>query len=165
MRNRIISGLSLGVVVIEAPQKSGALITVTHANEQGREVFSVPGKADSFVSKGTNQLLREGAKLVENADDIIEELEPILKSKIKELKANQIEPPPEKQLFIQPQLSIPEAELYDLLSSGPLDFDDILVKSRLPVSAAASVLTSLELKKLVKQSPGKIFAMELIKED
>jgi DNA processing protein len=165
MRNRIISGLSLGVVVIEAPQKSGALITVTHANEQGREVFSVPGHADSFVSKGTNQLLREGAKLVENADDIIEELEPILKSKIKELKANQIDPPPEKQLFVKPQLSIEEAELYNLLSSGPLDFDDILVKSRLPVSAASSVLTSLELKKLVKQSPGKIFATELIKED
>ena len=165
MRNRIISGLSLGVVVIEAPHRSGALITVTHANEQGREVFSVPGHADSFVSKGTNQLLREGAKLVENADDIIEELEPVLKSKIKELKAEQIDPPSKEQLFIKPRLSMEEAGLYNLLSLGPLDFDDILVKSRLPVSTASSVLTSLELKKLVKQSPGKIFATELIKKD
>lgn len=158
MRNRIISGLSLGVVVIEAPHKSGALITVTHANEQGREVFSVPGHADSFVSKGTNQLLREGAKLVENADDIIEELEPILKSKIKELKASQKEPPQKKQISTEPQLLEQEAKLYNLFSLGPLDFDDILVKSQLPVSAASAVLTTLELKKLVKQLPGKIFA-------
>jgi DNA processing protein len=159
MRNRIISGLSLGVVVIEAPHKSGALITVTHATEQGREVFSVPGKADSFVSKGTNQLLREGAKLVENADDIIEELEPILKSKIKELKTNQSEPIQEKQIpLIKPELTEEEARLFDLLSLGPLDLDDIIVKSQLSVSAVSAVLMMLQLKKLVKQSPGKIFA-------
>lgn len=158
MRNRIISGLSLGVVVIEAPHRSGALITVTHANEQGREVFSVPGHADNFVSKGTNQLLREGAKLVENADDIIEELEPILKSKIKEFKANQPEPIQEKQIpLIKPELTEEEVKLYNLLTLGPLDFDDILVKSQLSVSAASSVLMMLQLKKLVKQSPGKIF--------
>ena len=158
MRNRIISGLSLGVVVIEAPHKSGALITVTHANEQGREVFSVPGHADNFVSKGTNQLLREGAKLVENADDIIEELEPILKSKIKEFKANQPEPIQEKQIpLIKPQLSEEEARVYNLFSLGPLDFDDIIDKSQLPVSAASAVLMMLQLKKLVKQSPGKQF--------
>jgi len=157
MRNRIISGLSLGVIVIEAPHKSGALITVTHANEQGREVFSVPGHADSFVSKGTNQLLREGAKLVENADDIIEELEPILKSKIKELKVNLPEPPQKKEILMEPQLSEEEAKVYNLLSSGSLDFDDIIVKSQLPVSAASSVLMMLQLKKLVKQLPGKIF--------
>ena len=161
IRNRIISGLSLGVVVIEAPQKSGALITVTHAIDQGREVFSVPGKADSFASRGTNQLLREGAKLVENADDIIEELEPILKSKIRELKANQPEPAQEKQIpLIKPELTEEEAKLYNLLSSGPLDLDDIIVKSQLSVSAASAMLTTLELKKIVKQLPGKIFAKE-----
>ncbi len=160
MRNRIISGLSLGVVVIEAPHKSGALITVTHANEQGREVFSVPGQADSFVSKGTNQLLREGAKLVENADDIIEELEPILKSKINEFKINHFEPVKKRQMPIMPELpelTDEEAKLYSLLSSSSLDFDDIIVKSRLSVSAASSILMMLQLKKLVKQSPGKIF--------
>jgi len=158
MRNRIISGLSLGVVVIEAPHKSGALITVTHANEQGREVFSVPGHADSFASRGTNQLLREGAKLVENADDIIEELEPILKSKIKELKGNEPEAVQKKQILIKPELSEEEAKLYDLLSLGPLDLDDIIAKGQLSVSATSAVLTTLELKKLVKQSTGKIFA-------
>lgn len=149
MRNRIISGLSLGVVVIEAPHKSGALITVACANEQGREVFSVPGHADSFVSKGTNQLLREGAKLAESADDIIEEIEPLLKDKIKQIKASQ---PQDKQT-----LTNQEAEVYNLLSAGPLEFDDIIAKSRLSVSAASSALTALQLKKLIKQSPGKIF--------
>lgn len=78
-RNRIISGLSLGVVVIEAPQKSGALITASSALEQGREVFCVPGQADSFTMKGSHQLLREGAKLVEGVDDIIDEIGPLLK--------------------------------------------------------------------------------------
>lgn len=157
MRNRIISGLSLGAVVVEAPQKSGALITVTCANEQGREVFSVPGHADSFVSKGTNQLLREGAKLVESADDIIEELGPILKSKINELKINQSEPAQKKQMPINPELTGEEGEIYSLLSYGSLDFDDIIAKSRLSVTRASSALVMLELKKLVKQSPGKIF--------
>ncbi len=157
MRNRIISGLSLGVVVIEAPYKSGALITVTHANEQGREVFSVPGHADSFVSKGTNQLLREGAKLVENVDDIIEELEPILKSKINELKINQSEPAQKKQISIKSGLTEQEAKVCSLLSSGSLDFDDIVVKSQLSVTAVSSVLMMLELKEIVKQLPGKMF--------
>ncbi|MFH0790362.1 MAG: DNA-processing protein DprA [Candidatus Omnitrophota bacterium] len=165
MRNRIISGLSLGVVVIEAPMKSGALITVTHAIDQGREVFSVPGKADSFVSKGTNQLLREGAKLVENADDIIEELEPVLKSKIEEFRAGQPEPAEKKQSSIKPRLSEEEARVYNLFSGDPLEFNDIIAKSHLSVGIVSSVLTMLELKKLIKQSSGKIFAREAIADD
>jgi DNA processing protein len=157
MRNRIISGLSLGVVVIEAPHRSGALITVTHANEQGREVFSVPGHADSFVSKGTNQLLREGAKLVENADDIIEELEPILKSKISELKIDRSDSAQIKQMPINPELTSEETKIYSLLSSDSLDFDDIIAKSHLSVTAVSSVLMMLQLKKLIRQLPGEQF--------
>ena len=85
-RNRIISGLSVGVVIVEAPSRSGALITASSALEQGREVFCVPGQANSFNMKGSHQLLREGAKLVEGADDIIEEIEPLLKGSGKLLK-------------------------------------------------------------------------------
>ncbi len=155
MRNRIISGLSLGVVVIEAPQKSGALITVTHAAEQGREVFSVPGHAGSFVSKGTNQLLRDGAKLVENADDIIEELEPLLKSKIKELKANPSEP--EEHISIKPQLSEEEAQVYNSLSSGLLNLDELTRKTNLDITSISDILLRLQMKKLIKQLPGKQF--------
>lgn len=164
MRNRIISGLALGVAVIEAPRKSGALITVTHAAEQGREVFSVPGKADSFLSRGTNQLLREGAKLVEDADDIIEELEPVLKSKIKEFKANQPEPLGKRQVLTEPVLSEEESKVYSFLSAGSLDFDDIIVKSHLSVTAASSVLMRLQLKKLIRQLPGKLFEKTIYQE-
>ena len=81
LRNRIISGMSLGVVVIEAPVKSGALITASSALEQGRDVFCIPGQVDSFTMKGSHKLLKEGAKLVEDVSDIIQELEPLLRAK------------------------------------------------------------------------------------
>ncbi|MDP2904917.1 MAG: DNA-processing protein DprA [Candidatus Omnitrophota bacterium] len=173
MRNRIISGLSLGVVVIEAPHKSGALITVTHANDQGREVFSVPGHADSFVSKGTNQLLREGAKLVESADDIIEELEPILISKIAEFKTNQLESGQKEQIpFVsggrktQPDLrSADEAacvageeeQVKSLLRDEPVCLDEMVEKTNFDIPRLSGILLRLQIKKLVRQVPGNQF--------
>jgi DNA processing protein len=157
MRNRVISGLSLGVVVIEAPHKSGALITVTHANDQGREVFSVPGHADSFVSKGTNQLLREGAKLVESADDIIEELEPILRSKINEFKANHPEQAQQKEILMKPQLSKEDSMVYQLVSSQAVQLDELVEKTNLDIPRISDILLRLQMKRLVQQLPGKQF--------
>ncbi|MCX5710001.1 MAG: DNA-processing protein DprA [Candidatus Omnitrophica bacterium] len=157
MRNRIISGLSLGVVVIEAPHKSGALITVTHANEQGREVFSVPGQANSFLSKGTNQLLREGAKLVESADDIIEELEPVLRSKVKEFKINYPEPERKEQISAGSELIGEEAKVYSMISGNSVGLDGLIEKTDLDISKISDILLRLQLKKMIRQLPGKQF--------
>jgi len=135
-RNRIISGLSLGVVVIEAPEKSGALITAALALEQNREVFAVPGSIYEKNSQGTNQLIKIGAKAVTCAEDILEELNLIhlLKTEKKNIK------PETKE----------EEIIFSVLSLQPMHIDEIIKKSGLAASAVNATLMMLELKKAIR---------------
>ena len=147
-RNRIISGLSLGTLVIEAGQKSGALITAEIALEQGREVFVIPGSILSSKSVGTNQLIKEGAKLVQTVDDIVIELEPKLRAFCNE--ARQTSP-------IPAELPEMEQKMLTLLSDKPVHIDFIAQNLGISTAEALSVLLTLELKEFVKQLSGKMF--------
>ena len=154
LRNRIISGLALGVVVVEAAQRSGSLITARFALEQGREVFAVPGLASHFRSAGPHSLLKQGAKLVENAEDILEEIRPLVQPS-RELRAKTEgkaeRPQPRRDLTAE------EETLMEVLDQTPRHIDDICRMLRWPVSQVATVLLSLELKGIVHQLPGKCF--------
>lgn len=148
-RNRIISGLSRGVVVVEADSRSGALITADWALAQGREVFAVPGRIDSRNSRGCHRLIREGAKLVERADDVVEELGDVAAG----LKAAPTRPKPGKE----PSLSDDERKVLAALSTEPMAMDDIAMACGMPSQIVASLLIVLELRKAVRQLPGKCF--------
>ncbi len=140
-RNRIISGLSLGVVVIEAGRKSGALITAEFANDQGREVFAVPGNIVSRTSIGCNRLIHDGAKMVLDVQDILEELN--LTMIEVQAQARDILPADET-----------EAQLLDLVSDAPVHVDEICRQSQLPIHQVSSTLTMMELKGMVRQVGG-----------
>lgn len=147
-RNRIISGLSLGVVVVEAADKSGALITANYALDEGREVFAVPGKVTSQTSGGTNKLIKAGAKLVENADDIISELEGALLPFLKENISQNAEG---TGTFL---LTKDEKSVYDILSDEPMYIDEIAGVAKMTPQALTRVLLELELKKAARSLPG-----------
>src|SRR5437867_894011 len=153
-RNRIISGLALGVVVVEAAEDSGSLITARLALEQGREVVAVPGSIDAPTSRGPHGLLKQGAKLVETVDDIVEELLPQLDRPLQTLKSEPIAALPEHV-----ELSPSERTVLDLMSREPLHLDDLTERSRLTTPAVAAILLGLELKALVKQLPGQRYCL------
>lgn len=145
MRNRVISGLSLGVLVIEAAQKSGSLITVDFALEQGREVFAVPGMITNKQSEGTNNLIKQGAKLVQSINDILEELG---------WSSREISLTKEGDCG---SLSQDEKIILAILGNQPKHLDNILRETKLNFSQVFNALTQLEINGLVAQLPGKLF--------
>jgi DNA processing protein len=151
-RNRIISGLSMGVVIVQASAESGSLITAGYALEQGREVFAVPGNVGAEGSRGTNQLIKEGAKLVESSEDILEEVLPQWR---RERETVQEAGTPGRDL------AGGEKVLYGLLGETPLHIDAIIRESQLDPGKVSSLLLNLELKGLISQWPGKCFSKKM----
>jgi len=151
IRNRIVAGMSLGTVVVEANLTSGALITANFATEYGRQVFAVPGRIDSPRSKGCHDLIKKGAKLCEDAEDILSEFEYLFPASNK--------PPSLHETGVLPalELSANEKAVYDALNGGELAIDEVIRQCGLPSSAVSIALFSLEMKRAVKQRPGKIF--------
>jgi DNA processing protein len=149
-RNRIISGMSLGVVVTEAALKSGSLITARLAAEQGREVFASPGFAKAENSRGPNSLIKQGAKLVETAADVIEELLPQLEESFRERLSVLAPAAPGSASPVDRR----EAPVYDLLSFEPTHIDDLIARTGLPAADMAGLLLAMELKGAIRQLPG-----------
>lgn len=145
VRNRLISGLSLGVLVVEATQDSGSLITASYALEQNREVFAVPGSILSPNSVGTNDLIKRGAKLIQKTDDIIEELAPMLRGFVRARETSRVEVTDE------------EKKLCDILTGEPLHIDVISRELSQPPSRVLVTLLNLELKGIIRQTEGKRF--------
>lgn len=146
-RNRIIAGLSLGVLVVEAAEKSGSLITARLANDSGREVFAIPGSIHNPLSRGCHRLIRQGAKLVETAGDILEELSALL-------PAATDTAPPTAMPGVPPALDADYQELLDLLGFDPVAVDALVARSGLTAETVSSMLLILELQGYVSAFPG-----------
>lgn len=146
-RNRVISGLSLGVLVIEAGDRSGALITARLAMEQGREVFALPGRVEDPTSRGCHRLIRDGTKLVQNADDVLEELGPLFEPAARD-DGRAVHHPAELLLNEQ------EQQVLDAIGTDPTPVDQILATTGLSVPNVLSTLSVLEMRRLVRRVSG-----------
>ena len=151
IRNRIVAGMTLGTVVVEADLHSGALITTNFATEYGRQVFAVPGRIDSPRSKGCHELIKKGAKLCEGAEDILSEFEYLFPT------SNRPPSPGETGVLPAMELGENEQRVFDALGDEESAIDEVIRRSGLPSSAVSVALLSLEMKRVVKQLPGKLF--------
>jgi DNA processing protein len=143
-RNRVISGMALGVLVCQSPEASGALITAGYAAEQGRDVYAVPGNVDDERNTGCHKLIKDGAKLVECAEDILEELG---------VSSDETAGPRQMTLDLS-ALTIDEQRVASLLSLEPVSVDTIIEKTGMPAPLVSGTLTILEMKSVIKRVPG-----------
>ena len=151
IRNRLVAGMTLGTVVVEANLSSGALITAKMAADNGRQVFAVPGRIDSPRSKGCHDLIKNGAKLCEGAEDILSEFEYLFPGDNRPSLLKNSEAMPAFTL------SVNEQAVYDTLSEEEATIDEVIRRSGLPPSAVSVALLALEMKRLIRQLPGKLF--------
>ena len=153
-RNRLISGMARGVVVIEAAERSGSLITANYALEQGREVFAVPGSPLDPRAKGANRLIREGAVLTESADDVLAALRPILGQAFAEPHAHQHAPPPADDAVMEREADRVRQQVEEKLGPAPVEVDELIRQCGAPPAAVLTVLLELELAGRVQRQPG-----------
>ncbi len=156
-RNRIVSGLSRGVIVVEADIDSGAMITATTAIDQGRTVFAVPGQVDNPQSRGCHKLIREGARLTESFDDILEEFEFLPgfgkpDGKVREEPGEYV-----ADLF---DMDPHESKVMELLRGGPMNFDEIAAESEIPTGELLAVMMRLEVKSAINQDIGRVYRLK-----
>jgi len=155
IRNRVISGMSLGCVVVEATRRSGSLITARLAAEQNREVFAIPGSIQSFNSTGTHTLIKQGAKLVEHAGDIMEEIAHRVESEV-DRTGDQKQAPQRRP----PQLLPEELPVFQALGPYPVHIDDLVRTLNMAPGKLSGILLQLELRGIVHQAPGKLFSLK-----